>query len=258
MSESSEYDMLWENWGKSYGFWHEVIDRQEQQIAWLAEQIDEVGKDTVYILDIGCGEGLEIKQAADEADANVELIGNDISGEALERYKRVNDNRVTNTFEMDFNELPKEVFGQFDLILFSHCLHDADLIPVLETYRGLLSNNGLLCVLLESRDSTITQLRRGFWSFLHDSPHTENVAENVVDAVEHVGMQYEITPIEYGVSMDELTDISEKGLEGLYLPFGLRTRDIPPRMEAELRTWVEERMEGNVIPQKTLALTVWR
>lgn len=255
MSESDAYDQLWEDWGESYSFWHEVIDRTDRQVAWLSEQFDSIGLLPIDVLDVGCGDGAEMKRAREKALTEPRVVANDISTEALEQYKRANETIIEDMHNCRFEDLPGNIHMRFDVVLFSHCLHGADLGTVLENYRPFVKGTGKLLILLESGESTITQIRQQFWSEVHGEPNTENIGEDVESCLEGAGFSFETTPIEYGVDVETLQRIHEKGIEELYVPFGMRTRDIDPQVKKEITMFVEGCITNGKIPQKTLAIS---
>lgn len=254
MSESSAYDGLWDDWGGSYGFWHDVITRPQKQIPYLAGEIrDETTP--IQLLDVGCGDGTEMARVLDNVRDGVHITACDISPDALEDYRENASPALTESFCCRFEDLPARVNQQFDIVLFSHCLHDADLGSVLNKYDSLVREGGKLVVLLESKESTVVQMRKSFWGSVHGEPLTENTGEDVLLWLDGKGWEPQTTFIDYVVDLERLNKYNDDGLRELYIPFGMRTNDIDSSTERKILRFLEQKQPGNVIPHRSLAIS---
>lgn len=243
------YEDLWTSWDESYGWWHDCIDRTEQQVEWLSSRIGSISIDPVTILDIGCGDGGEMADVRNRCERNVRLSANDISNEAISEYINANGERVINTYPCPFEELADKLDYQHHVGLFSHCLHTADIGDVLGGLEPHLSHRML--ILLESTESTITSIRRRYWEDVHGTAHTENTGEDVMLYFEDEGIEYEVTPIEYHVNVHDLPD---GGIKDYYIPFGMRTDEIDTDTMNSIVSFVRSQMTEHYIPQRTLAI----
>lgn len=242
-------------WDKTYDFWHRVIDRGERQVAFLREQLETVQESPVRLLDVGCGNGDEIGAAMDRVDRDIWVVANDISGTALDRYRDRNEDVLADTYQCRLEALPERLDDLFDVILFSHCLHDTDLSGLFSRYAAHIDESGRIVVLLESAESTVVALRERFWKQLHDEPLEENTAEDVIHALEWSGFAPETTPIPYGMDVEKLNRIDPDGLRELYIPFAMRARDISTSVMEEMVAFLRAREEDGRIPHRTLAIT---
>jgi len=297
---TDKYDQLWDDWTDSYGFWHAAINRQNQQIPWLRNKIThglDTDRDAFRLLDVGCGEGHEVHEALDDVTVQPHIVANDISQDVLDTYHETNSPYIERLHCGDFTDLPRTLMGEFDVMLFSHCLHNTDIEQMLIDFEPYLAQDGRILVLLESADSTIQKLRDQFWEPVHGTPHPENTGEDVCRAVMRIRncdirvlspstisdppteseadtdaatpvVFEETNQFDFNVDIDPIdytATVTDYELRQHYIPFGLRadTDQISDTVMSQATTMVKRAathapMGAMAIPQRTVALTLTR
>lgn len=245
------------DWAEAYGFWHKVIDRGQKQIELLRKTIDKINVDSVKILDVGCGEGDEIKKALSQIkNKDFEIVANDTSEEALEKYQQNNSSHVRKTTIEKLENLPSVLKERFDLILFSHCLYGVNLDNLFSQYQELLKENGIILIFLDSKESGIKLIQDKFWESFHEVSFDENVAEDVIKNLSQNQIKYEIVEIPYYIYLDKLENLKGDGFVSLFIPFAFRTKSIQSDMVEKIIAYAKTLENNKKIANKTFAIIV--
>ncbi len=245
------------DWADAYGFWHKVIDRGKKQIELLRKTIEEFDTNSVKILDVGCGEGDEINKTLSQIkNKDSEIVANDTSKEALEKYKQNNRAYIGKTINERLENLPSVLKEKFDLILFSHCLYGVGLDDLLSKYQLLLKENGIILIFLDSKESGIKLIQDKFWDSFHEVSFDENVAEDIIKNLSQNHMKYEIVEVPYYIYLDRLENLKENGFVSLFIPFAFRTKNIQPDIVEKIISYAKTLENDKKIANKTFAIII--
>lgn len=245
------------DWIEVYGFWHKIIDRGQKQIEILKKIISKIDKNSIKILDVGCGEGDEINEALSKIkNKHFEIIANDASKEALEKYKKNNSSYVKRTLNEKLENLPRLLKEKFDLILFSHCLYGVNLDDLFSRYSELLKDKGIILIFLDSKDSGIKMIQDKFWKSLHEKSFDENTAEDIENNLTRKKIKYEVIEFPYYIYLNKLKQIQENGFVSLFIPFAFRTHNIKKDIIGKIISYSKTLEKDRKIKNKTLAIII--
>lgn len=246
-----------DDWLDTYGFWHRVIDRGEKQIRIIKDCLNNMGKDNIKILDLGCGEGDEIKQVLSSIEnKDFEITASDTSKEALDRYQNNNPKHVKKTYECRLEILPKKLSGKFDLILFSHCLYNVDLKNLFSNYMKLLNKNGTMLIFLDSDRGITSNVKKKFWITIHGSQFDENLAEDLISELSRNKIPHDFTEMNYTIDLNKLEKIHRGGLEMLFIPFILRKKNIEPRTLKDIVGYISDLTKNSKIQNNVMVILI--
>lgn len=243
------------DWDRAYSFWHKIIDRGDVHIRVIIRIIKSIGKKEIKILDLGCGEGDELKAALDKfPDKEFRIIANDVSETALERYAKNNKKYLEKTLLCRLEEVPDKINEKFDLVFFSHALYGVDVSGLFEKYLKMLDFNGILLIFLESEKSNIVKIRKKFWKKIHGADFDETTAEKVIEELSREGIKPKIINIRYFVDFNKLNEIEAGGVRNLYIPFLFRTNKFDKIVLEKIEGYIAELCAGNKLENKTLGI----
>lgn len=254
------YEKFYEtDWREVYGFWHKVIDRGQKQIELLIKFISKINGDSIKILDVGCGEGDEIKKVLSQIkNKDFEITANDTSKEALEEYKKNNPLYIKQTIKEKLENLPGLLKEKFDLILFSHCLYGVNLDGLFNQYSELLKEQGIILIFLDSKTSGIKLIQDKFWKSVHEVSFDENTAEDIVKNLSQNQIKYEIIEFPYDIYLDKLEKIKNGAFVSLFIPFALRSKNVKPEVIRNIVTYAKTLEHSKKIENKTFAIILRR
>ncbi len=245
------------DWKEVYGFWHKIINRGQKQIGLLIRFINKLHGNSIKILDVGCGEGDEIKKALSQIkNKKFEIIANDTSKEALEEYKKNNSPYVKKTINEKLENLPKIVKEKFDLILFSHCLYGVNLDDLFNQYLELLKEGGIILIFLDPKTSGIKIIQDKFWKSIHKVSFDENTAEDVLNDLSQNKIKYEVIEYPYYIYLDKLEKMKTNSFTSLFVPFTFRTKDVKPEIIKKIISYVNTLEHNRKIDNKTFAIII--
>ena len=243
------------SWAKAYGFWHKVITRGEHQVRLLEEILSKIDKETISILDVGCGQGDEVKEALSRlSPKKFQITANDTSREALDMYAR--NNPTEELIQERLENLPKRLKSKYDLILFSHCLYSVNLDGLFHMYMNMLQDNGSILIFLDSKESGLKKIQRKFWKRVHGVAFDENTAENVVNELSEQKIPYETIPFSNYMDLDRLQEIEKDGIAKLLLPFAFRTHNLEKAVVEDAVAYVMTLEKERKIENNTYAIVV--
>lgn len=256
----SRYKEFYENdWEDVYGFWHKIIDRGEKQIKILTKYLKTLERNSIKILDVGCGEGDEIKQVLFRLkNKNIEITANDTSKEALEKYMRNNSFYVKQTINKKLENLPEVLDEKFDFILFSHCLYGARLDNLINKYLRLLKDIGVILIFLDSKNSGTAKIQREFWKQIYKKECDENIAEDVINNLYENKIKYNIIEFPYHIYLDRLERVKTNGLNSLFIPFVFRTKNITKETTKQIVPYIKNFEKNKKIYSKTFGIILRR
>ncbi len=244
-----------DNWAEVYGFWHKMITRGERQVDLLEETIKKTDKNTIRMLDVGCGQGDEVKEALSRVPyRKLQITANDTSREALERYAR--NNPAEELVQERLENLPAKLTKKYDFILFSHCLYSVNLKGLFSKYLGLLSDRGQILIFLDSKESGLKKLQQRFWDRVHGTSFDENTAETVVNDLSEQKIPYETIPFSNFMDLDKLQEIDEDGIAQLIIPFAFRTKDLDRLVVEDAVAYIKTLEKERKIENNTYAIVV--
>ncbi|MFH1802966.1 MAG: class I SAM-dependent methyltransferase [archaeon] len=234
LDQSKRYKQFYsEKWLERYSFWHELMDGMiESQVDAIVETVKSMNKPLVRVLDVGCGIGDVTNRALEKLkEVDIELTANDASEEVLEKYKLVNEAYGPKIILKDMERLPEAMESRFDLILFSHSLYGVSLEGLFEKYVEMLNGNGCILIFLTSHDSDTIQISKKFWKRVHKCEHDETLAEDVIDKINHLKLDYSVKEFKQEVNFDKLRKIKSSGIRDLLVPFLFRLQEFSEKNE---------------------------
>ncbi|MBD3303999.1 methyltransferase domain-containing protein [Candidatus Woesearchaeota archaeon] len=265
-NQPDRYEEFYRNdWAEVYGFWHKIITRGEHQVRMLEDVLSKIGKE-INMLDVGCGQGDEVKEALTRAPhVQVQILANDTSAEALVRYtdnmlSMRTQNRPAHVgyIQDRLENLPKRLIltGTFDFILFSHCLYSANINGLFNKYTKLLQDDGQMLIFLDSENSGLKKLQKQFWRRVHGIPFDENTAETIVEELNEQNISYDATPFSSFMDLDKLQEMDEDGIVKLIIPFAFRTQDLDKTVVEDAVAYVHTLEKDRMIENNTYAITI--
>lgn len=185
-------------------------------------------------LDVGCGSGeltvpllnliLEItkhKNTAKEIHSfSAYLL--DPCAKAINRIKKANEILKEALIKIDYLNFKFEDFItqwppdapplKFDFILCSHVFYYfRDWDKIIGKILKFLNNNGMLCIVLKSKESGLFKLRKEIYSAIgYDDPITLEFSEDIAELLKKKGIAYNHIPVVYPVTISK-EEFSKKG-----------------------------------------------
>ncbi|MBW3002649.1 class I SAM-dependent methyltransferase [Candidatus Woesearchaeota archaeon] len=266
-NKPDRYEEFYKNdWAEVYGFWHKIITRGEHQVKMLEDVLSKIDREIVNMLDVGCGQGDEVKEALTRVPhAQVQIIANDTSAEALVWYTenilslRAQNRPARVGYVRDrLENLPKRplLAGTFDFILFSHCLYSADINGLFNKYTKLLQDDGQMLIFLDSEKSGLKKLQKQFWDRVHGVSFDENTAETVIEELNKQNISYDAVPFSNFMDLDKLQKIDAEGITKLLLPFAFRTQDLDRAVVEDAVAYVKTLEKDRMIENSTYAIKI--
>lgn len=256
-NQPDRYEEFYRNdWAKVYGFWHKIITRGEHQVRMLEDVLSKIDHEIIKMLDVGCGQGDEVKEALTRVPhIPVQITANDTSEEALDRYLR-NILEADRTIVGRLENLPNQLTRKYDLILFSHCLYSADIKGLFNNYQSLLADTGHMLIFLDSENSGLKRLQKQFWERVHGITFDENTAETVIEELNEQNIPYDARPFSNFMDLDKLHEIDAEGITKLLLPFAFRTQDLDKTVVDDAVAYIKTLEKDRMIENHTYAIRV--
>lgn len=245
------------NWEQAYSFWHKIINRGEKQIRTISKIIKAIDSKPIRILDVGCGEGDETYSVLSKfKNKKFEITANDTSDEALKRYKHLNLRYLRKSINKRLEKLPAIINNKFDLIIFLHCLYEANLNGLLRKYLGTLNENGVIVIFLDSEFSGIKNIQKKFWPAVYGKTFDENTAESLLDTLTREKIKFKYTSFSYNIYLNKLKNIDNNGVTSLLIPFVMRKKGIKKNDIDEIMAYIDKIQKYKQIPNKTLSIII--
>ena len=120
----------------------------------------------------------------------------------------------------------------------------------------MLSDDGMILVFLDSKDSGIKRIQEKFWINVHDVNFNENTAEDIIDVLLNENIEHEIIEFSSHMDLGKLQNVMEDGIVSLLIPFTFRTHEIKKEVVEEVISYIKTLERDRKIENKTFAIII--